>query len=32
MVEECKLGPQDFFVPLTGPKAIERKGDVLRAA
>jgi hypothetical protein len=31
MVEECKLVWQDFFVPLTGPKAIERKGDALRA-
>ena len=26
MVEECNLVWQDFFVPLSGPKAIERKG------
>lgn len=31
MTEECKLGWQDFFVPLSGPKAIERKGSALRA-
>ena len=31
MVEECKLVWQDFFVPLAGPKAIERKGEALRA-
>ncbi len=31
MVEECRLTWQDFFVPLAGPKAIERKGDALRA-
>jgi hypothetical protein len=31
MVEECKLEWQDFFVPLEGPKAIERKGEALRA-
>jgi hypothetical protein len=31
MVEECKLASQDFFVPLSGPKAIERKGEALRA-
>jgi len=31
MVEECKLVGQDFFIPLTGPKAIERKGEALRA-
>jgi hypothetical protein len=31
MVEECKLVWQDFFVPLTGQKAIERKGATLRA-
>lgn len=30
MVEECKLMWQDFFVPLAGPKAIERKGEALR--
>ncbi len=30
MVEECKLVWQDFFVPLAGPKAVERKGDALR--
>ena len=29
MVEECKLVWQDFFVPLAGPKAIERKGEAL---
>ena len=32
MVEECGLGAQDFFVPLSGPKAVERKGDALRSA
>lgn len=26
IVEECKLVWQDFFVPLSGPKAIDRKG------
>jgi hypothetical protein len=31
MVDECKLAWQDFFVPLSGPKAIERKGAMLRA-
>ena len=31
MVEECKLEWQDFFVPLAGPKAIERKGGALQA-
>ncbi len=31
MVEECKLVWQDFFVPLSGQKAIERKGAALRA-
>jgi hypothetical protein len=31
MAEECKLGWQDFFVPLSGPKAMERKGGALRA-
>jgi len=31
MTEECKLGWQDFFVPLSWPKAIERKRSVLRA-
>jgi len=30
MVEECRMAWQDFFVPLEGPKAIERKGDALR--
>jgi hypothetical protein len=29
MVEECNLVWQDFFVPLSGPKAIERKGEAL---
>ena len=31
MIDECKLVWQDFFVPLTGPKAVERKGGVLKA-
>ena len=32
MVEECHLGWQDFFVPgAWGPKAIERRGQALRA-
>ena len=31
MVEECKLVWQDFFVPLSGPKAMDRKGSALRA-
>jgi hypothetical protein len=31
MVDECKLVWQDFFVPLSGPKAMDRKGDALRA-
>jgi hypothetical protein len=32
MIEECKLGWQDFFVPgAWGPRAIERKGGALRA-
>jgi hypothetical protein len=32
-VEACKLGWQDFFVPgAFGPRAIERKGDALRAS
>jgi histidinol phosphatase-like PHP family hydrolase len=31
MVQECKLGWQDFFVPgAWGPKAIERKGGALK--
>ena len=31
MVQECKLGWQDFFVPgAWGPKAIERKGAALK--
>jgi hypothetical protein len=30
MVEECKLTWQDFFVPLEGTKAVERKGGALR--
>jgi len=31
MVEECKLGWQDFFVPgAWGPKAVERKGGALK--
>jgi histidinol phosphatase-like PHP family hydrolase len=29
MVEECGLRWQDFFVPLAGAKAVERKGGVL---
>jgi histidinol phosphatase-like PHP family hydrolase len=29
MVEECKLVWQDFFVPLEGSKAIQRKGEAL---
>jgi histidinol phosphatase-like PHP family hydrolase len=33
LVEECKckLVWQDFFVPLKAPKAVERKGEALRA-
>lgn len=32
MIEECKLGWQDFFVPgAWWPKAIERKGTLLKA-
>ncbi len=32
MVEECKLGWQDFFVPgAWGPKAVDRKGGALRS-
>jgi hypothetical protein len=32
LVESCKLAGQHFFVPGAGwPKAVERKGDVLRA-
>ena len=31
MVEECRLGWQDFFVPGAGPKAVERKPDALKA-
>ena len=31
MVEECRLVWQDFFVPLAGQKAIERKGAALRS-
>jgi hypothetical protein len=31
MVKECKLVWQDFFVPGDGPKAVERKGGVLKA-
>jgi hypothetical protein len=30
MVKECGLVWQDFFVPLKGPKAVERKGAALR--
>ncbi len=31
MVDECKLGWQDFFAPgAWGPKAVERKGGILR--
>jgi len=30
MVQECNLVWQDFFVPLEGSKAIERKGEALR--
>lgn len=32
MVEECKMEGKDFFVPLTGTKAIERKGEALRVS
>ncbi len=32
MIDECKLNSADFFVPgAWWPKAIERKGDVLKA-
>jgi hypothetical protein len=31
MVRACKLVWQDFFVPLKAPKAVERKGGVLKA-
>ena len=31
MIEECKLTPQDFWVP-GGPKAIDRKGGVLKTS
>ena len=31
LVEECRLVWQDFFVPLKAPKAVERKGEALRA-
>lgn len=32
MIDECKLGWQDFFVPgAWWPKAMERKGDLLKA-
>ena len=31
MIDECQLVWQDFFVPLAGPKAVERKGGMLRA-
>jgi hypothetical protein len=32
MIQECRLGWQDFFVPGSWwPKAVERKGDILRA-
>jgi hypothetical protein len=32
MIDECRLGWQDFFVPgAWWPKASERKGDLLRA-
>jgi histidinol phosphatase-like PHP family hydrolase len=32
MIEECKLGWQDFFVPgAWWPKATERRGDLLKA-
>jgi histidinol phosphatase-like PHP family hydrolase len=30
MIDECKLQPQDFFFPGEQPKAVERKGSVLR--
>ncbi|MBC8164486.1 MAG: hypothetical protein H7Y20_01295 [Bryobacteraceae bacterium] len=30
MVKECNLVWQDFFVPLKGPKAVERKGGALK--
>jgi 3-keto-disaccharide hydrolase len=31
MIDECKLVWQDFFVPGKGPKAVERKGEILKA-
>ncbi len=31
MVHECKLAATDFFVPGDRPKAVERKGEVLKA-
>jgi hypothetical protein len=32
MIDECRLGWQDFFVPgAWWPKATERKGDLLKA-
>ena len=32
MIDECKLGWQDFFVPgAWWPKATDRKGDLLKA-
>ena len=31
MIDECKLGWQDFFVPgAWGPRAVERKGGALK--
>ena len=34
MIEECKLQPQDFWVPLVPgtTRAVDRKGDILRKA
>lgn len=31
MIEECKLAWQDFFLPGEFPKAVDRKGGILRA-
>ena len=31
MIQECKLAATDFFVPGDKPKAVERKGEVLKA-
>ena len=31
MVKECKLGWQDFFVPGKAPKAVDRKGSILKS-